>query len=868
MENAFDNQKIIDVDIEKEVRKSFMEYAVSVIISRALPDVRDGLKPVQRRILYTMYTDHLTPEKSYYKSATTVGDVLGRFHPHGDASVYDAMVRLAQDFSLRYPLVDGHGNFGSVDGDPPAAYRYTEAKLQKLSMEMLRDIDKETVEFMPNFDGRLKEPVVMPCRFPNLLVNGSVGIAVGMATNIPPHNLREVIDGSMYLLDHPDATMDELMQFIKGPDFPTGGIILGKSGIREAYATGRAHIKVRARTEIEQEPNGKSRIIVTEIPYMVNKARLCESIGNLVKEKRVEGITAIRDETNRKGMRVVIEMNRTVNPNVVLNQLFQYTQLQDTFAVNMLAIVDNTPKVLTLHDMLSYYLAHQKEVIVRRTKFDLKKALDRAHILKGLRIAVDHIDEVVHIIRASNTLPEAKQALMDRFSGEDVSNLLKRGEAWDDEDDNTVGLTDEQATAIVSMTLGQLTGLGVDKIEKELEEKMAAVHECRLILGSEAKINEVVKNELGEIRNKFGDERRTAIEPVENEIDVEDLIEEETCVYTMTRLGYIKRIPMEAYRIQRRGGRGVSGLTMREEDGVNTLFVSGTHDYILFFTDSGRVFRMKGYQIPEAGRTAKGTNIINLLPLDPDEKVTTMMNIGAADEDKFMVMVTKKGTVKRLAMSEIRSFRKSGLRVLTLDEDDRLINVLLTTGEDQVLIGTRFGQVSRFCETDARAMGRTAVGVIGIRLDEGDEVIGAAVAAEDKYVLTVSANGFGKLTPMDQFPTHNRGGKGVVLHQVTDKTGPVSGMIVAGEEEHVFLITSLGTTIRTELSSVRVCGRSSQGVILMRTQEGEEIISIATASVEDEDVDNEDKMDNPESTETEISENATEIDSESVISEE
>lgn len=862
MEFDFENQKVIDVDIEREVKKSFMEYAVSVIISRALPDVRDGLKPVQRRILYTMHETKLTPDKPYRKSVTAVGDVLGRYHPHGDSSVYDAMVRLAQDFSLRYPLVDGHGNFGSVDGDPPAAYRYTEARLQKLSLEMLRDIEKNTVEFMPNFDGRLKEPTVLPSRFPNLLVNGSVGIAVGMATNIPPHNLGEVIDGAICLLDNPDAGMDELMQHIKGPDFPTGGIILGMSGIRSAYATGRGHIKVRARTEIQEEPSGKSRIIVTEIPYMVNKAKLCESIGTLVKEKRVEGITAIRDESNRNGMRVVIELSRSANANVVLNQLFQYTQLQDTFAVNMLAIVDSSPKVLTLREALSYYIAHQKEVLLRRTKFDLEQAMARAHILKGLRIAVDHIDEVVHIIRASASVNDAKQALMARFSGEDVSNLLRRGDAYDDEADNTVGLTEEQASAIVAMTLGQLTGLGVDKIEKELAEKMAIIRECRFIIGNEAHMCEILKKELNEIKSRFSDKRRTVIEAVDNEIDVEDLIKQETCVYTLTRLGYIKRLPADTYRVQRRGGKGVSGMTIRDEDTADTLFVAGTHDYILFFTDAGRVFRMKGYQIPEAGRTAKGTNIINLLQLDQGEHVTTMLHIGeSSSEEQYMVMVTKSGIVKRLSVSEIRSFRKSGLRVLTLGEEDQLISVLLTDGSNDILLGTKNGQSVRFAESAVRAMGRTAAGVIGIRMDEGDEVVGASVVQPGDYVLTLTENGYGKLTEEDRFPKHHRGGKGVVMHQLTEKTGTLAGMMICKPDSGVFIVTSEGTTIRTELSAVRVCGRNSQGVIIMRTQAGERVIGLAPAPKDDSDDKSSEEIEEVQTTGNEtILENATEID--------
>lgn len=830
-----DTHKIIDIDIEREVKKSFLEYAVSVIISRALPDVRDGLKPVQRRILYTMYGAGLMPDKSYLKSVTAVGDVLGKYHPHGDTAVYDAMVRMAQDFSLRYPLIDGHGNFGSVDGDPPAAYRYTEARLGKLSLEILRDIDKETVDFMPNFDGRLKEPTVLPSRFPNLLVNGSVGIAVGMATNIPPHNLNEVIDGTIYMLEHPDADLDDLMKFIKGPDFPTGGIILGRAGIRAAYSTGKGHIKVRAKTEIEEYDNGRSRIIITEIPYMVNKARLCESIGELVKEKRVEGITALRDESNRKGIRVVIETAKNVNANVVLNRLFAYTQLQDTFAVSLLAIDNNTPKVLTLREMLYDYIEHQKTIVRRRTEFDLKKALDRAHILEGLRIAVDNIDEVVRIIRSSKTIPEAKTALMERFSGVEVRNLLRRSESgYDDEQDNTAGLSDEQATAIVNMTLGQLTGLGVDKIEKEYEEKMAIVRSCREILSSEEKVCAIIKSELLEIKEKFGDERRTAIEALDDEIDIEDLIKEETCVYTLTRMGYIKRMPADTYRVQRRGGRGVTGMSIREEDIADTLFVGHTHDYILFFTSAGRVYRLKGYQIPEASRTAKGTNIVNLLDLGQEERVTAMLRVADEDEDKYLVMVTKRGIIKRLQLSELRTYRKTGIRVLNLADEDVLISVMLTNGDNDIVIASKKGQAASFSEKTVRPMGRNAAGVIGIRLEEGDEVIGSSVLLPDSYVLTITENGYGKLTPEIEFPRHNRGTKGVVLHNVTEKTGDVSGLLITSGSGDLLLITSNGTLIRTEISSIRICGRASQGVIVMRTDGEEKVIGIAATPEDDE----------------------------------
>ncbi len=838
-----ENSRIIEIDIERELKKSFMEYALSVIVARALPDVRDGLKPVHRRILYTMFETGLTPDRAYRKSVAAVGDVLGKYHPHGESAVYDTMVRMAQDFSLRYPLVDGHGNFGSIDGDPAAAYRYTEAKMAKLSLEMLRDIEKDTVDFRPNYDGRLKEPTVLPSRFPNLLVNGSSGIAVGMATNIPPHNLREVVDGALHLLENPDIDFETLTSFIPGPDFPTGGIIMGRSGIRAAYATGRGRIKVRGKTEIEEFENGRNRIIITEIPYLVNKSRLCETIGELVKEKRIEGITALRDETNRKGIRVVVELNRQANAAVVLNQLFRYTQLEETFAVSMLALVDNTPKVLDLKSMLYHYLEHQKEVIVRRTKFEMKRAQDRAHILEGLRLAVDNIDEVVRIIRASGNVPEAKQALMDRFSGIDVSNLLRRSEAgFDDERDNYSGLTEEQANAIVSMTLGQLTGLGVDRIVAEYEEKSAIVARCREILSSEAHVNALIKEELLDIKRRFGDERRTYIEPVDNEIDIDDLIKEETCVFTLTRRGYIKRIPAETYRVQRRGGRGVAGMGIREEDVALSLFVGFTHDYILFFTSKGRVYRLKGYQIPEASRTSKGTNIVNLLELEPNERITAMLHAKEEEsEEKYFLFVTKQGIAKRMSIGELKSFRRTGVRALKIGEDDTLMSVMLTEGDDDIIIASRKGRAVSFNENTVRPMGRAAAGVIGIRLEKGDEVIGASVLEEGSYVLTVTENGYGKLTPEEEYPRYNRGTKGVVLHNITEKTGDVAGLLITPSTGDILLISSEGTLIRTEISTIRICGRASQGVIVMRTGEEEKVISIAQTPAEEEcDEDDED----------------------------
>lgn len=853
----YENQKIVDIDIEREVKKSFMEYAMSVIVSRALPDVRDGLKPVQRRILYTMHETGLTPDKAYRKSVTAVGDVLGKYHPHGETSVYDAMVRMAQDFSLRYPLIDGHGNFGSVDGDPAAAYRYTEARMTRLSLEMLRDIDKETVDYRPNFDGTRKEPVVLPSRFPNLLVNGSSGIAVGMATNIPPHNLGEVVDATLYRLENPDCSMEELMHFVPGPDFPTGGVILGRSGIRAAYATGKGRIKVRAKAEIIELENGKSQILITEIPYMVNKSRLCENIGDLVKEKRIEGITAIRDETSRHGMRIVIETHRNANAQVILNQLYRFTQMEETFAVNMIALSDGAPKLMGLMRVIDEYLAHQKNIIVRRTSYDLNRALERAHILAGLRIAVDNIEEVIRLIRASSSLADAKAALMERFSAVDVSNLLRVSEAgFDDSVDLGKGLSEAQASAIVAMTLGQLTGLGVDKIEKEFFDKMHSIRECNLILSSEERIRDIIKEEMTEVKRRFGDERRTSIEDVYDDIDIEDLIEEENCVYTLTYRGYIKRCSTDTYRAQRRGGRGVAGMTVRDEDVAETLFVGSTHDHILFFTSAGRVYRLKGYQIPEAGRTAKGTNIVNLLQLEENERVTAMRRIDEFDEDQYLVMVTRLGTVKRLALSDLTNIRRSGIRALTLDENDSLIRVLLTNGNEDIIIGTKKGQAVRFHEDRVRVMGRTAMGVRGIRLADDDEVVGAAVVQPGEYVLTVTELGYGKLTPEVDFPTHNRGGKGVLLHNLTEKTGSaVAGLLMTDLANDLMMITSEGTMIRTPVESIRICGRNSQGVIVMRTMEGETVISLALTEPEEDEMEDSDEENQEEK---QVEENQTE----------
>ncbi len=811
-EIRFPDQHIVESPLVPEMEKSYIEYAMSVIVGRALPDVRDGLKPVHRRILYAMYEDNLTSDKPFKKSATCVGDVLGRYHPHGDASVYDALVRLAQDFSMRYMLVDGHGNFGSVDGDPPAAYRYTEARLSKISNEMLRDIEKDTVDWDPNFDESRKEPRVLPCRFPNLLVNGSSGIAVGMATNIPPHNLREVIGACICVLDNPDATLSDLMEHVKGPDFPTRGIIMGRSGIRAAYATGRGRLMVRARHEFEEFNNGRTRIIITELPYQVNKRMLIKAIADQVEDKRLEGISDIRDESDRNGMRMVIELKRDANPQVVLNRLFAQTQLQTTFAINMLALVENQrqPKILSLRHIIDEYLKFQEEIIVRRTRFDLKKAQERAHLLEGLLIAQDNIDEVIKIIRSS--YDNAKENLMQRF-----------------------GLDDVQAQAILDMRLKALQGLDREKLQteyKELEEKIAYFLR---ILSDEGLVKSILKEELTAIADKFGDDRKTEIQDVEDELDIEDLIEEEQCVFTLTENGYIKRTPVSEYAAQSKGGMGKKGITTREEDTVVDVFTASTHDYILFFTDTGKVYRKKGYQIPESGKAAKGVNIVNIIQVETGERVQAMLHFReTGDEELYLFMTTRNGTVKRLEVSALKNLRNNGIRALTLDEGDELISVTETRGHDRMLIATHDGQAVCFDETDVRAMGRTAVGVRGIRLREGDYVIGAARADADKTVLSITENGYGKRTPIEEYRITNRGGMGIRNYMVTDKTGPVVGMKVVDGTEDLLLVTAAGILIRTPVENIRVAGRATQGVIVMRfKEEGDRVISLALADPEE-----------------------------------
>jgi len=811
-EIRFPNQHIVESPLVPEMENSYIEYAMSVIVGRALPDVRDGLKPVHRRILYAMYEDNLTSDKPFKKSATCVGDVLGRYHPHGDASVYDALVRLAQDFSMRYTLVDGHGNFGSVDGDPPAAYRYTEARLSKISNEMLRDIEKDTVDWDPNFDESRKEPRVLPCRFPNLLVNGSSGIAVGMATNIPPHNLREVIGACICVLDNPDATLSDLMEHVKGPDFPTRGIIMGRSGIRAAYATGRGRLMVRARHEFEEFNNGRTRIIITELPYQVNKRMLIKAIADQVEDKRLEGISDIRDESDRNGMRIVIELKRDANPQVVLNRLFAQTQLQTTFAINMLALVENQrqPKILSLRHIIDEYLKFQEEIIIRRTRFDLKKAQERAHLLEGLLIAQDNIDEVIKIIRSS--YDNAKENLMQRF-----------------------GLDDVQAQAILDMRLKALQGLDREKLQteyKELEEKIAYFLR---ILSDEGLVKSILKEELTAIADKFGDDRKTEIQDVEDELDIEDLIEEEQCVFTLTENGYIKRTPVSEYAAQSKGGMGKKGITTREEDTVVDVFTASTHDYILFFTDTGKVYRKKGYQIPESGKAAKGVNIVNIIQVETGERVQAMLHFReTGDEELYLFMTTRNGTVKRLEVSALKNLRNNGIRALTLDEGDQLISVTETRGHDRMLIATHDGQAVCFDETDVRAMGRTAVGVRGIRLREGDYVIGAARADADKTVLSITENGYGKRTPIEEYRITNRGGMGIRNYMVTDKTGPVVGMKVVDGTEDLLLVTAAGILIRTPVENIRVAGRATQGVIVMRfKEEGDRVISLALADPEE-----------------------------------
>ena len=814
-EIRYPNQTIVTSPLVPEMEKSYIEYAMSVIVGRALPDVRDGLKPVHRRILYAMYEDNLTHDKPFKKSATCVGDVLGRYHPHGDQSVYDALVRLAQDFSMRYMLVEGHGNFGSVDGDPPAAYRYTEARLSKISEEMLRDIEKDTVDWDPNFDESRKEPRVLPSRFPNLLVNGSAGIAVGMATNIPPHNLREVIDATICVLDDPNATLADLMEHVKGPDFPTKGIIMGRSGIRAAYATGRGRIMVRARTEFEEFGKDRIRIIVTEIPYQVNKRMLIKNMADQVEDKRLEGISDIRDETDRNGMRIVIELKKDANPQVVLNRLFAQTQLQTTFAINMLALVNNQsqPKILSLRHILDEYIAFQEEIIIRRTKYDLKKAQERAHLLEGLLIAQDNIDEVIKIIRES--YDDAKERLCARFSLDDV-----------------------QAQAILDMRLKALQGLDREKLEneyKELEERIAYFQK---LLSDEAMLRGVLKDELIAIRDKYGDDRKTEIQDVEDELDIEDLIEEEECVFTLTAGGYIKRTPVSTYRTQRRGGKGITAMATKEEDYVDTVFTASTHDFILFFTNKGRVHRKKGYQIPEAGRTAKGTNLVNVLPIESDEKVTAMIHLREFPEDRYLAMVTRNGTVKRIQLSSIHTARKAGIRCITLDEGDELICVRETDGDQAILIVTHDGMAICFKETDVRCMGRDAAGVRGINLREGDYVVGAARAKRDHQVLMITENGYGKRTDMDEYiradGPQKRGGYGLKGYNVTEKTGPVVGVKVVSDADDVLVINDAGVIIRMAVSGISTYGRTAQGVKIMNLEEGVKVISFARTDHEEE----------------------------------
>ena len=805
LEDDMPKAKLINVDIEKEMKKSFLDYSMSVIVSRALPDVRDGLKPVHRRILYTMYENGLEPTKAYKKCAATVGDVLGKYHPHGDASVYDAMVRLAQDFSMRAPLVDGHGNFGSIDGDPPAAYRFSVCRMSKMATKMLTDIDKDTVDFMGNYDDSRKEPVVLPSKYPNLLVNGSVGIAVGMATNIPPHNLRETVEAACCLIDNPEATLDDLMEHIKGPDFPTGGIIMGRAGIRAAYATGRAKLIVRSRCEIQEWKNDRYRIVVTEIPYMVNKARLIESIADLVKEKRVEGISDLRDESDREGLRIVIELKRDANAQVVLNQLYTYTQLQDTCGVIMLALVNGVPKILSLKEVLQNYIDFQREVIIRRTKFELKKLREREHILEGLKIAQDNIDEVIRIIRSGKDDAENRPRLMERF-----------------------GLSEIQANAILQMRLGRLSSLNREAIENELAEIRAEIARLEEVLKDMHLVDEIIKSEMREIAEKSGDDRRTGIETISGEMDLEDLIPVEDRVITLTHFGYIKSQPVEAYKAQRRGGRGISGMTRRDEDYVESLFTVSTHDYILFFTDKGKVFRIKGYEIPESQRAARGTNIVNVLPLEQDEKVTTLIKLGGVidEEGTYLTMVTKNGVIKRTRLSQYRNVRKSGLNAISLDEGDELKWVRLTGGEDELIVATRKGYAIHFKETDARELGRTARGVRAIELREGDEVVGMEIVEEGKKLLTISEGGKGRRSEFSDYSIQNRGGKGIQNY----KTDNVAGIKAVADDDDIIAISSDGIIIRLSVDEVNVQFRSASGVKVMRlASEESRVVSFTVA---------------------------------------
>ena len=803
--------KIVERDIEDEMKTAYISYAMSVIVQRALPDVRDGLKPVHRRILYAMHEDGITSDKPYRKCANTVGSVLGRYHPHGDSSVYDAMVRMAQDFSLRYMLIDGHGNFGSIDGDGAAAMRYTEARMSKISEYMLTDIEKNTVDFMPNYDDRLQEPTVLPSKIPQLLINGSSGIAVGMATNIPPHNLTEVVDGAIQIIDHPETTDEELMSIIKGPDFPTGGIILGKEGIRDAYKTGRGKIIVRAEAEIEEMPNNKQRIVVHSLPYQVNKARLIENISKLVREKRIEGISELRDESDRNArVRIVIELKRDARAQVVLNQLYKNTQMQDTFGAILLALVNGEPRILTLRQCLDYYIEHRKTVVVRRTKFELDKALARAHILEGLRIAIDNIDEVISIIRSS--YDDAKERLMERFS-----------------------LTDIQAQAILDMRLKTLSGLQREKIEEEYKQLMELIEHLREILSNEKLVYDIIKEELTEVKNKFGDERITQIKSAEGDIEEEDLIKEEQTIVALTHFGYIKRMPADTYKSQKRGGKGITGISTRAEDFVSEIFTASTHDTILFFSNKGKLYRLRGYEIPEAGRTAKGTAIVNLLSLENGEKITAVIPISNFAEGKYLLMGTQKGFIKKTALTEYNSARKTGLQAITLKEDDELIAVRLTDGQDNVVLVTENGMSITFTEQEVRPMGRTAQGVIGIKLSEGDKVIGmeSIIPGLKGTLLAITENGFGKRTELDEYRVQNRGGRGVITYKVTQKTGKLVGCRVTGETNDVMMITDTGTIIRISVKDVSVLGRSTQGVTLMRTNDGGKVVSIELVEPEE-----------------------------------
>ncbi len=809
-EEYFDTQKIVDVDIEQRMREAFIDYAMSVIVSRALPDVRDGLKPVHRRILYSMYEEHLTVDKPFFKSATTVGNVIGRYHPHGDASVYDAMVRLAQDFSMRYPLIDGHGNFGSVDGDPPAAYRYTEARMSKLSNVMLENIEKNTVDFAPNFDEKRKEPLVLPTRIPTLLVNGSSGIAVGMATNIPPHNLTEVLDGAIAQIDDPEISVEELMEYIKGPDFPTKGSIMGKSGIRSAYATGKGKIIIRAKTEIEERKDGTSSIIVTELPYQVNKKLLVESIADMVKDKKIEGLSDIDDHSSdRVGIRLEIFLKRDANPQVILNQLFKYTRLQDSFSINMLAIKDGKPKTMGLKEILEQFIKFQEEIVTRRTRYDLEKAEARMHILEGLRIALSNIDEIINIIR--NSYDDAKERLMARF-----------------------GMSEIQAQSVLDMRLGQLQKLNGEKIETEYQELMAKCEEYRLLLSDHGKLMEKIKEELIEIRDKYGDERLTQLEPAIDFIDDEDLIEEEQCVITMTHFGYIKRIPSATYKVQHRGGRGISGLSTREEDFVENIFTCSSHDFILFFTNKGRMYKLKAYRIPESGRQAKGTAIVNLLALESDEKITATIPIAKFEEDKYLTMITKDGFVKKTGLDQYDTNRKGGIIAIGLREGDELIKVALTEEDHNIILATKNGMCIKFSQSDVRPMGRGATGVTGIRLRGGDYVIGGSVCDDDCKVLSVSENGYGKKTDIKEFKCQNRAGKGVTGYNITDKTGPLAGMLIVKDGDDLMSITSDGVIIRMSTDEISELGRVTQGVRVMKIADDVKVVAIASTAKEDE----------------------------------